>query len=428
MTRTLITGGTLLDQAGERRGDVAVENGRIVEVGSPLLPADGDTVLDATGCIVSPGFVDLHVHLREPGKEEAETIETGSRGAALGGFTAVVAMPNTDPAQDSVAVVEFVRAQGERAGLCEVLPSGCITVGRAGERLAPFGELAAVGVRIFTDDGNGVQDAALMRRALEYAGPLGITLAQHCETASLTKGAVMHEGSCCSHLGLPGWPALAEELMVFRDIELVRITGVPMHFLHLSTARSVQLVRQAKAEGLPITAEAAPHHFTLTDESLTGFDPVFKVNPPLRTPADISAIKAGLADGTIDAIATDHAPHAPHTKEAPLDQAPPGMLGLETALGLSIAELDMPLVDIVAALSWKPAAIAGVADRHGRPISVGEPANLTVFDRNVEWAVVPAKLASKSRNTPYVGRRLRGRVRHTLFRGDAVVVDGVATR
>ncbi len=428
MTRTLITGGTLLDQAGERRGDVAVENGRIVEVGTALQPGAGDTTLDATGCIVSPGFVDLHVHLREPGKEEAETIETGSRGAALGGFTAVVAMPNTDPAQDSVAVVEFVRAQGRRAGLCEVLPSGCITVGRAGERLAPFGELAAAGVKLFTDDGNGVQDAALMRRALEYAGPLGITLAQHCETASLTKGAVMHEGACCSTLGLPGWPALAEELMVFRDIELVRITGVPMHFLHLSTARSVQLVRQAKAEGLPITAEAAPHHFTLTDESLTGFDPVFKVNPPLRTPADISAIKAGLADGTIDAIATDHAPHAPHTKEAPLDQAPPGMLGLETALGLSIAELDMPLVDIVAALSWKPAAIAGVADRHGRPLAVGEPANITVFDRNIEWAVVPAKLASKSRNTPYVGRRLRGRVRHTIFQGDAVVIDGVATR
>ena len=428
MTRTLITGGTLLDQAGERRGDLAIENGSIVEVGSALQPAEGDTVLDAIGCVVSPGFVDLHVHLREPGKEEAETIETGSRGAALGGFTAVVAMPNTDPAQDSVAVIEFVRAQGVRAGLCEVLPSGCITVGRQGERLAPFGELAAAGVKLFTDDGNGVQDAALMRRALEYAGPLGITLAQHCETASLTKGAVMHEGSCCSHLGLPGWPALAEELMVFRDIELVRLTGVPMHFLHLSTARSVQLVRQAKTDGLPITAEAAPHHFTLTDEALSGFDPVFKVNPPLRTPADIAAIKAGLADGTIDAIATDHAPHAPHTKEAPLDQAPPGMLGLETALGLCIAELDMPLVDIIAALSWKPAAIAGVADRHGRPLAVGEPANLTVFDRNVEWAVVPAKLASKSRNTPYVGRRLRGRVRHTVFQGNAVVVDGAATR
>lgn len=423
--RLVITGGTLLDQSGERAGDLAIEDGRIVQVGSGLT---GDVVLDASRCIVSPGFVDLHVHLREPGKEEAETIETGSRGAALGGFTAVVAMPNTDPAQDSVAVVEFVRAQGERAGLCEVLPSGCITIGRAGERLAPFGELAAAGVRIFTDDGNGVQDAQLMRRALEYAGPLGITLAQHCETASLTKGAVMHEGSCCSRLGLPGWPALAEELMVFRDIELVRITGVPMHFLHLSTARSVALVRAAKAEGLPITAEATPHHFSLTDEELSGYDAVFKVNPPLRTPVDIEAIKAGLADGTIDAIATDHAPHAPHTKEAPLDQAPPGMLGLETALGVCLAELDMPLIDIVAALSWKPAAIAGVGDRHGRPLSVGEPANITVFDRNLEWGVVPAKLASKSRNTPFVGRRLRGKVRHTVFNGTPVVIDGSATR
>lgn len=422
--RVVISGGTLLDQAGERAGDVAIEDGYIVEVGTGLT---GGQLLDATGCVVSPGFVDLHVHLREPGKEEAETIETGSRGAALGGFTAVVAMPNTDPAQDSVAVVQFVRAQGERAGLCEVLPSGCITVGRAGERLAPFGELAAAGVRIFTDDGNGVQDAQLMRRALEYAGPLGITLAQHCETASLTKGAVMHEGSCCSRLGLPGWPALAEELMLFRDIELVRITGVPMHFLHLSTARSVALVRAAKAEGLAITAEATPHHFSLTDEELSGYDAVFKVNPPLRTPADIAAIKAGLADGTIDAIATDHAPHAPHTKEVPLDQAPSGMLGLETALGVCLAELDMSLVDIVAALSWKPAAIAGVADRHGRPIAVGEPANLTVFDRNVEWTVKPEQLASKSRNTPYVGRRLRGKVRHTVFNGIPVVVDGNAT-
>ena len=425
MTRLVIAGGTLLDQRGERVGDVAVQDSRVVEVGVGL---QGDTTLDARGCIVSPGFVDLHVHLREPGKEEAETIETGSRAAALGGFTAVVAMPNTDPAQDSVAVVEFVRSQGRRAGLCEVLPSGCITIGRAGERLAPFGELSAAGVRIFTDDGNGVQDAQLMRRALEYAGPLGITLAQHCETTSLTKGAVMHEGACCSRLGLPGWPSLAEELMVFRDIELVRLTGVGMHFLHLSTARSVQLVRQAKAEGLPITAEAAPHHFTLTDEALNGYDPLFKVNPPLRTAADIAAIKAGLADGTIDAIATDHAPHASHTKEAPLDQAPPGMLGLETALGLSIAELDMPLADIVAALSWKPAAIAGVADRHGRPFAVGEPANITVFDPAQEWSVVPAKLASKSRNTPYVGRTLRGKVRHTLFEGNAVVIDGSATR
>ena len=428
MSRLVITGGTLLDQSGERPGCIAVADGRIVEVAATIDPTEHDTVLDASGCIVSPGFVDLHVHLREPGKEEAETIETGSRAAALGGFTAVVAMPNTDPAQDSVAVVEFVRAQGVRAGLCDVLPAGCITIGRAGELLAPYGELAAAGVHLFTDDGNGVQDPQLMRRALEYAGPLGIVLAQHCEVASLTKGAVMHEGSCCSRLGLPGWPALAEELMVFRDIELVRLTGVPMHFLHLSTARSVQLVREAKAQGLPITAEATPHHFTLTDEALTGYDPLFKVNPPLRTPADIAALKAGLADGTIDAIATDHAPHAPHTKEVPLDEAPPGMLGLETALALAITELDMPLVDIVGALSWRPAAIAGVGHRHGRPLVVGEPANLAVFDPAAQWSVVPANLASKSRNTPYAGRELTGKVRHTVLDGVPVVVDGVAQR
>lgn len=425
VTRLVIRGGTLLDQSGERIGDLAIEDGRIAAVGDKLT---GDTVLDAHGCKVSPGFVDLHVHLREPGKEEAETIETGSRAAALGGFTAVVAMPNTNPAHDTVSVVDFVRAQGQKAGLCEVLPSGCITVGRAGTQLAPFAELAAAGVHLFTDDGNGVQDPQLMRRALEYAGPLGIVLAQHCEVAALTKGAVMHEGACCSRLGVPGWPAIAEELMVMRDIELVRLTGVSMHFLHLSTAGSVQMVRAAKADGLAITAEAAPHHFTLTDEQLNGYDPVFKVNPPLRTRADIDAIKAGLADGTIDSIATDHAPHAPHTKEVPLDEAPPGMLGLETALALSISELDMPLADIVAALSWKPAAIAGVADRHGRPIAVGEPANLTVFDPSQSWTVVPAQLASKSRNTPYAGRSVRGKVRHTILNGKAVVVNGVATR
>ncbi|MFT3852409.1 MAG: dihydroorotase [Ilumatobacteraceae bacterium] len=428
MSRLVIHGGTVLDQIGRRDADVAIEDGVVVAVGSVGEVGDADDVLEAHGCIVSPGFVDLHVHLREPGREEAETIETGSRAAALGGFTAVVAMPNTDPAQDSVAVVDFVRAQGERAGLCEVLPSGCITIGRAGEALAPFGELAAAGVRLFTDDGNGVQDAQLMRRALEYASALGITLAQHCEVATLTKGAVMHEGACCSRLGLPGWPALAEELMVHRDIELCRLVGAPIHLLHLSTARSVSLVRAAKADGLPVTAEAAPHHFTLTDELLASYDPVFKVNPPLRTPVDIAAIKAGLADGTIDAIATDHAPHPPEAKEAALDQAPPGMLGLETALALSLGELDMPLDRIVAALSWQPARIAGVDDRHGRPIAPGEPANLCVFDPSLEWEVVPARLASKSRNTPYAGRTLRGKVRHTIFRGHPVVRHGVPTR
>ena len=428
MTRTLITGGTVIDPTGERRADVAVVDGRVVEVAPTITVGPDDTVLDATGCIVSPGFVDLHVHLREPGKEEAETIETGSRGAALGGFTAVVAMPNTDPAQDSVAVVEFVREQGRRAGLCEVLPSGCITIGRNGQQLAPFGELAAAGVHLFTDDGNGVQDPQLMRRALEYAGPLGIVLAQHCEVSSLTKGAVMHEGSCCSRLGLPGWPAIAEELMLFRDIELVRLTGAQMHFLHLSTARSVELVRRAKHDGLPVTAEVTPHHFTLTDEQLESYDSVFKVNPPLRTRADIDALKAGLADGTIDAIATDHAPHAPHTKEAPLDQAPPGMLGLETALALGLTELDLPLPRLLAAMSWNPAAIAGVSHRHGRPVAAGEPANLTVFDPSQEWTVVATEMASRSRNTPYAGRTLRGKVRHTLLDGRAVVVDGAASR
>ncbi len=427
---TVISGGRVLDQRGERTADVLVVDGVVTAVGAELAVPERAAVLDARGCVVSPGFVDLHVHLREPGREEAETIETGSRAAALGGFTAVVAMPNTEPPHDSLATIEFVRAQARRAGLCEVAPSGCITMGRAGEALAPFGELAAAGVRLFTDDGNGVQDAALMRRALEYAKPLGITLAQHCEVASLTKGAVMHEGSCCSRLGLPGWPALAEELMVHRDIELARLTGAPVHFLHLSTARSVELVRAAKADCLAVTAEAAPHHFTLTDELLAGYDALYKVNPPLRTPEDIAAIKAGLADGTIDAIATDHAPHPPEAKEAPLDQAPPGMLGLETALALAITELGslMPLAAIVAALSWKPAAIAGLAERHGRAIEPGAPANLTVFDPEQEWTVVPTRLASLSRNTPYAGRTLRGKVRHTVFDGVPVVIDGTAQR
>jgi dihydroorotase len=239
----------------------------------------------------------------------------------------------------------------------------------------------------------------------------------------------MHEGHCCSKFGLPGWPALAEEMMVYRDIELVRITGAPIHILHLSTAGSVELVRRAKVDGLPVTAEATPHHISLTDELLAGYSAIYKVNPPLRTMADVEAVRAGLADGTIDAIATDHAPHAPEAKEQPLDQAPPGMLGLETALGVSLPSLldaGMSLADVVAAMSWKPAAIAGVADEHGRPIAPGEPANLTVFDPEHAWQVVPAELASKSRNTPYVGRDLRGKVSHTILRGALIVADGKA--
>ena len=425
-----IRGGRLMDPLTDRNGrmaDIHIAAGQVhavVDSGNDLPSADIE--LDATNCIVSPGLVDLHVHLREPGREESETIETGSRAAALGGFTAIVAMPNTEPAQDSRIVVEFVRAQGERAGLCEVVPAGCITLGRSGEALAPYDELRDAGVRLFTDDGNGVQDPLLMRRALEYARDLDVTLAQHCEVSRLTTGAVMHEGSCCGHLGLPGWPAIAEELMVHRDIELVRLTGGRIHFLHLSTQRSVEMVRVAKAQGLAITAEAAPHHFTLSDESLRSFDTVFKVNPPLRTALDIQALKDGLADGTIDAIATDHAPHASHLKEQPLDQAPPGMLGLETALALALSELTMDVYEVLAALSWKPAKIAGIDDRHGRPIAVGEPANITVFNPSLEWTVDRNSGASKSKNTPYHGRVVSGKVRHTVFNGHGVVIQGIA--
>ena len=421
----VIKGGTILNQNGELRADVRIENERIVEIGTNL---DADIKLDASGCIVTSGFVDLHAHLREPGKEEAETIETGSRAGALGGYTALVAMPNTDPPQDSVAVIDFVREQGKRAGLVDVIPSGCITLGRQGETLAPMAELSQAWVNFFTDDGFGVQDASLMRRALEYARGLGVTLAQHCEVAELTKGAVMSECQCCTDLGLPGWPAIAEELMVFRDIELVRITGATMHFLHLSTARSVELVRAAKRDGLPITAEVTPHHLSLTQELLSSYDPVYKVNPPLRSSDDIRALKNGLLDGTIDAIATDHAPHPRRDKEMSLDMAPPGMLGLETALGVVLALGDLEIKDAVALFSWNPARIARVDSAHGRPISASEPANICVFDPAVSWSVDLQRLASKSINSPYVGRTLRGKVRHTIFKGTPTVIDGQAQK
>ena len=423
--RIVLKGGRVVDSRGERVADVAVQGGVVVEVGEQL--TSGRTI-DASGCVVAPGFVDLHVHLREPGKEEAETIETGSRAGAKGGYTALVAMPNTDPPQDSVAVIDFVREQGKRAGLVEVVPSGCITLGRQGETLAPMAELAAAGVRIFTDDGNGVQDELLMRRAMEYAKGLGVTLAQHCEVATLTKGAVMNECQCCTSLGLPGWPSIAEELMVFRDIELARLTGARVHFLHLSTARSVELVRAAKRDGLPITAEVTPHHLSLDETRLTTFDTVFKVNPPLRSLADIAALRAGVVDGTIDALATDHAPHPRRDKELTLDQAPPGMLGLETALGVALGVLDVSLTQLVRIMSIHPAQIAGIADRHGRDIEPGAPANLVVFDPNATWQVEPETLASKSRNTPYVGMTLRGKVRHTMFNGDITVLHGEAQR
>ena len=420
-------GGEVVDGNGRRRADVAVgTDGTVVAVG-PALDVDRAVVLDASGCLVAPGLVDLHSHVREPGHEEAETVETGSRAAALGGYTAIVAMPNTEPPVDSASAVREILELGETA-LCEVRPAGAITKGRAGVELAPLAEMAALGVRLFTDDGTGVQDGGLMRRALEYASGLGVTLAQHCEDSALAAGGQMNEGAWSSRLGVPGQPAAAEEVMVARDIALCRLTGAPLHLLHLSTAGSIELVRSAKAEGLPVTAEVTPHHLVLTDAAVEGYDPVFKVNPPLRTAEDVGALRAGLADGTLDAVATDHAPHAQEAKEAPFDQAPPGMLGLETALALCLTELDLPVQRLLALLSWQPARIAGLTATQGGPVVEGRPANLCVIDPAESWTVDPGRSASRSRNTPYAGRRLTGRVRHTVYRGEPVVVDGEATR
>ena len=423
---TVLKGGRVLDQGGERVADVVFDDvsGRIEAVGPDL---SADRVLDVGGCVVAPGLVDLHAHLRQPGREESETVETGSRAAALGGFTCIVAMPNTEPAVDCASVAKDVLLLG-RFALCDVRTSAAITVGRAGERLTEMAELAELGVRLFTDDGNGVQDGRLMRRALEYASGLDVTLAQHCEDEALSAGGHMHEGEWSSKLGIPAQPAEAEELMVMRDIALARLTGARVHFQHLSTDGSIAMVRAAKAGGLPVTAEATPHHFTLTHAECASYDPVFKVNPPLRTEHDVAAVKAGLGDGAVDAIATDHAPHAAELKELPFDQAPPGMLGLETALALALTELDLPLASTLALLSWQPAAIAGVGDAHGGPIEAGRPANLCVIDTNATWTVDPSRLASKARNTPFAGRQVRGRVRHTILRGEAVVVDAEAQR
>jgi dihydroorotase len=428
MPTVVIKGGRVVDASAERVADVAIDaDGRIAAVGTDL---SAERTIDAAGCVVAPGLVDLHSHLRQPGQEEAETIETGARAAALGGYTCILAMPNTTPAVDHAGIVREVLELG-RTAPCDVHTSGAITVGRAGEQLAPLAEMAELGVRFFTDDGAGVADARLMRRALEYAsgikvdgpdGQVGIVLAQHCEDPVLAGGGHMHEGEWSSRLGIPGQPAEAEELMVLRDLALARLTGARVHFQHLSTARSVEMVRAAKAAGVPVSCEATTHHFTLTHASCASYDPVFKVNPPLRTDADVAAVRAGLADGSIDCIATDHAPHTQEAKEAAFDQAPPGMLGLETALALALTELDLPLVEVLALLSWRPAAILGVSAEHGA-IEVGRPANLVVIDLERTWTVDPAALASRSRNTPYAGRELTGKVRHTVLHGEPVVLD-----
>ncbi len=371
-----------------------ITDGEVVEIGSDLDIAD-ELVLDAGGCVVSPGLVDLHTHLREPGDELAETIETGARAAALGGFTAVVAMPNTRPALDDATVVGSVLARGARS-ICDVASSATITKERAGRELSPMGELHDLGVRIFTDDGSCVADAGVMRNAMAYTTALpGAVIAQHAEDPALARGGHMHEGDWSSRLGIPGRPAAAESVIVARDIELARLTGARLHVLHCSTASAVKLIREAKATGVAVTAEVAPHHFTLTDAECATFDPLFKVHPPLRTAEDISALIEGLIDGTIDAIATDHAPHPAEAKDQPFEEAPPGMLGLQTALALTITQLVEPghlsLEQALALLSWQPAAIAGL-EEHGAVIGPASPANLCVFDPTATWEVDPDAL------------------------------------
>ena len=429
-----ITGAKVLTPDGMVEADLLVTGSTIAGVGSDIpIPRDAD-VIDAAGAVIIPGLVDLNAHLREPGHEEAETIETGSRGAALGGYTAVVAMPDTKPAIDSLSLVRDVRKIAERA-LCEVVPAAALTVGRKGEFLAPMGELAAEGVRVFSDAGRGVQDPAIMRSIMEYAtglqvvtGGSPVVLAQHCEVEALTAGGHMHEGEWATRLGMKGQPSEAETLMMSRDIALARMTGARLHFQHISTAGSVELVRSAKAEGLAVTAEVATHHFTLTDAACANYDPVFKVSPPLRTDDDIAAVRGGLADGTIDCIVTDHAPHEPHTKEFPFDQAPTGMLGFESALAVALTELDLPIERIVELMSIRPAEIAGIGNRHGALIASGNRANLAIVVPDQSWTIDGQAMASRSHNSPYGGREVTGKVTHTIYEGDLVVANGVATK
>jgi dihydroorotase len=404
--------------------NVAVDGEVVQSVGAEI----HGSRLDCGGLVLAPGFVDLHVHLREPGREDAETVASGTAAAAAGGFTAVCPMANTDPACDHAGVVEQVLRLARDAGHCDVAPVGAITRGLAGEELAELGAMAALGVRCFSDDGLPVRSARVMRRALEYVRTWDAIICNHAEEASLTSSAQMNEGELSTLLGLEGWPHEAEEVMVARDLLLAHGLGARLHVPHVSTSGTVELIRQAKARGTRVTAEAAPHHFTLTEEVVRSYDPVYKVNPPLRGKEDVEAVRDGLADGTIDAIATDHAPHPPEQKEQEWVYAPCGMLGLETALALTLSQLVetgvLSLSQAVAALSMRPARSREVAG-HGGPVEPGAPANLTVFDPELRWTVDPHRLHSRSRNTPYAGRELRGRVVHTLLRGRFTLRDGV---
>ena len=425
MTTYLIRGAALL---GGTPTDLLLEDGVIARIGDGLA-ADGAEIVDATGLIALPGLVDLHTHLREPGREDAETVETGTRAAALGGFTAVHAMANTEPVADTAGVVEQVWRLGREAGYCDVRPVGAVTVGLGGERLAELGAMAdsAAKVRVFSDDGKCVSDAVLMRRALEYVKAFDGVVAQHAQEPRLTEDAQMNEGELSGKLGLTGWPAVAEEAIIARDVLLAEHVGSRLHVCHVSTAGSVEIVRWAKAKGVSVTAEACPHHLLLTDELAATYDPIYKVNPPLRSAADVEALRAGLADGTIDCVATDHAPHPHEDKDCEWAAAAFGMLGLETALSIvQQTMVDPGLLDwagVADRMSYAPARIGRVHD-HGQPLEEGQPANVVLYDPAVRRVVDPTESASLSRNTPYRGMDLPGRVVATFLRGRATVLDG----
>ncbi|MCO7240037.1 dihydroorotase [Aeromicrobium sp. CnD17-E] len=412
--------------------DLLLRDGVIVEIGAGLEVDQDVTVVDADGLVALPGLVDLHTHLREPGREDAETVLTGTQSAARGGFTCVHAMANTSPVADTAGVVEQVWRLGREGGFCDVQPVGAVTVGLKGERLAELGAMAdsAAGVRVFSDDGICVSDAVLMRRALEYVKAFDGVVAQHAQEPRLTEGAQMNEGALSGELGLVGWPAVAEEAIIARDVLLAEHVGSRLHVCHLSTRGSVEIVRWAKSRGIDVTAEVTPHHLLLTDELVRSYDPIYKVNPPLRTADDVAAVREGLADGTIDIVATDHAPHPMEDKECEFAAAAFGMIGLETALSI----VQQTMVDtgaltweqVAEAMSARPARIGRVAE-HGRPLAVGEPAHVVLYDPSATRVVTPGDTASLSRNTPYAGHELPGRVVATFLRGVPTVLSGELT-
>jgi dihydroorotase len=423
----LIRGGRIIDpsRGTDEVADLFLAGGKVQASGRDLGHPDDAQVVDAGGKVVAPGLIDLHVHLREPGQEDVETVATGAMAAAAGGFSAVCAMPNTDPVTDNQAAVGFIVSQAQRAAKARVYPIGAVSLGQKGQQLAEFGELVGAGAVAVSDDGKPVASSHLMRTALEYARTFGIPVADHCEDPTLAAGGAMHEGLVSTRLGLKGVPAAAEEIMVARDILLAELTGGHVHLCHMSTRGSVELIRRAKEKGLRVTAEACPHHFTLTHEACEGYNTHAKMNPPLREPEDREAIRQALRDGTIDVICTDHAPHHYDAKEREFDDAPNGIIGLETALGLAVSELVeaglLSLPGLVNRMSVMPARIFGL---QGGSLAPGAPADVVVFDPAAEWTVQPEDFYSKSRNTPFAGRRLRGRAETTIVRGQVVFARG----